>query len=227
MRTRVDSTETHLLALKAVDGHLLPDESRRRRSGGEDTLSGIAQISRGGTVIPVCNGEVLVVVQSQVEPGSRASSRPSSRVPSRPPSSILDSPGLDKERGPLSRTPSIIVKPGSTQSLERKSSMARRNSLPVLSSRRNHIMSEPSSEPPLRVIVRSGTLDQLVNILTHGLAKTSVSVSDDNGETTLREGMTRELTLDRTEFADVWWNVYRSFVTPLVLFEVCSLRVVC
>lgn len=50
-----------------------------------------------------------------------------------------------------------------------------------------------------------------------------MSVADDNGEMTLKEGMTRELVVDRVEFAKIWWNVFRSFVTPRAFFEVCSL----
>jgi hypothetical protein len=34
------------------------------------------------------------------------------------------------------------------------------------------------------------------------------------------EGKTRELALDKVEFARIWWNVFRSFLTPLVFFEV-------
>jgi len=70
------------------------------------------------------------------------------------------------------------------------------------------------------VLVQAGTLNNLVNILVHGLENISVSVADDNGEMTLKEGMTRELVLDKVEFARVWWNVFRSFLTPLVFFEV-------
>jgi hypothetical protein len=82
------------------------------------------------------------------------------------------------------------------------------------------VTSEPSSDPPLRVFVQGGTLNNLVNTLVHGLENISVSVADDNGEMSLREGMTRELVVDRAEFAQVWWNVFRSFVTPFVFFEV-------
>jgi hypothetical protein len=120
----------------------------------------------------------------------------------------------------LNRNPSIRVKPGSSHGLDRKSSVARRSSMPSLSQRQNFVTSEPSSEPPLRVIVQAGTLSTLVNILVHGLHNVSVSVADDNGEMSLREGMTRELIVDRVEFAKVWWNVFRSFVSPLVFFEV-------
>jgi len=63
-------------------------------------------------------------------------------------------------------------------------------------------------------------MNALVTVLAHGLRNVSVSVADDNGEMTLKEGMTRELVVDRMEFARVWWNVFRSFLTPLVFFEV-------
>jgi hypothetical protein len=58
----------------------------------------------------------------------------------------------------------------------------------------------------------------------HGLQGVSVSVADDNGEMSLREGKTRELLLDQVEFAKLWWNVYRSLVTPLVFFELLRKR---
>jgi hypothetical protein len=123
------------------------------------------------------------------------------------------------EKG-ISRNPSIRVKPGSSHGLDRKTSVARRNSLPSLSQRQNFVLSEPSSEPPLRVVVQAGTLNMLINILVHGLHNVSVSVADDNGEMSLRERPTRGLLVDREEFANVWWNVFRSFVTPVAFFEV-------
>ncbi|PFH48907.1 hypothetical protein AMATHDRAFT_5377 [Amanita thiersii Skay4041] len=176
-------------------------------------------LSQGGTVIPVYNGELFLVVQRSIPVESAPSSRPSSFAPSRPPSSVYDS-SVTQEKS-VSRSPSIRVKPGSSQNLERKASMAKRSSLPSLSQRPNFVMSEPStlSNPPLRVVVQSGTLNMLVRILVHGLPGVSVSVADDNGEMSLREGIARELVLDRNEFARVWWNVFRSFVTPFVFFE--------
>jgi hypothetical protein len=172
-------------------------------------------MGQGGTLIPVYNGDLLLVVQT-----GGFECPPSSMAPSRPSSSVE---GGDK---PLARNPSIRVKPGSSQSLDRKASMARRSSLPAVShfNRQNFVISEPSSDPPLRVFVQAGTLNNLVNILVHGLENISVSVADDNGEMSLREGMTRELVVDRVEFARVWWNVFRSFVTPFVFFEVCTFK---
>ncbi|KAF8883269.1 hypothetical protein BD779DRAFT_1674611 [Infundibulicybe gibba] len=217
LRGRVDSDASDVHLLRGSDGHLRLDMRRGQDHAVNNNNRGpagdLAALSRGGTVIPVYNGDLLLVVQPGVS-DSNPSSRPSSRAPSRPPSSVVD----PNEKN-LSRNPSIRVKPGTSQGLERKPSAARRNSLPSLSQRQNFVMSEPTSEPPLRVLVQAGTLNTLVDILVHGLRNVSVSVADDNGEMSLREGMTRELVVDHLEFAKVWWNVFRSFVTPLVFFE--------
>lgn len=217
LRGRVDSDVSDVQFLRGIDTQFRPSDRRNLR-GSEanmDSASALAVLGRGGTVIPVYNGDLLLVVQHQNDGSdSVAGSRPSSRAPSRPPSSVVDTEKT------LGRAPSIRVKPGSSQGLERKPSAARRNSLPSLSQRQNLVMSEPSSEPPLRVLVQAGTLSTLVDILVHGLRNVSVSVADDNGEMSLREGKTRELVVDHAEFAKVWWNVFRSFVMPLVFFEV-------
>ncbi|KAJ6626628.1 hypothetical protein B0H10DRAFT_1997916 [Mycena sp. CBHHK59/15] len=208
LRGRVDSdTDPRLLRL---DPNLRPPAPRR-------DIGGLAGLSQSGTVIPVYNGEVLLTVLQGSGNDSAGSSRPSSRIPSRPPSSVV-ADGSSTE-APLGRAPSVRVKPGSSQGLDRKTSIARRNSLPSPSQRRNFVASEPSSEPPLRVMVQAGTLNWLVDILVHGLQNVSVSVADDNGEMSLREGKTRELIVDQVEYSKVWWNVYRSLVSPLVFFE--------
>jgi len=221
VRGRIDSDASEAQYLRSLEVQLSQDAGRQLHTldGNKDFTKKLI-LGHGGTVISVYNGDLLLVTQSggfETVPGSR----PSSRVPSRPESSVVDhAPAGDKP--PISRNPSIRVKPNSSHGLERKTSMARRSSLPAVShlSRSNFVTSEPSSDPPLRVLVQAGTLNNLVNILVHGLENISVSVADDNGEMTLREGMTRELALDKVEFARVWWNVFRSFLTPLVFFEV-------
>ena len=215
LRGRIDSDASDIHNLRGMDA-LHPERRRQTEHSNHDMHSGLVALSQGGTVIPVYNGDLLLVVQSggfDSNPESRPSS---SRGPSRPSSSVVDH-GMEKG---LSRNPSMRVKPGSSHGLDRKSSVARRNSLPSLSQRQSFVMAEPSSEPPLRVVVQAGTLNMLINTLVHGLHNVSVSVADDNGEMSLRERTTRELLVDRVEFARVWWNVFRSFVTPLVLFEV-------
>ncbi|KAH9927766.1 uncharacterized protein B0H18DRAFT_1118293 [Fomitopsis serialis] len=167
----------------------------------------------GGTILSVFDGELLLLVPSA---DSSAPSRPTSRTPSRPPSSVADSP---VSGGTVSRTSSIRVSPGVSHGLDRKPSMIKRNSLPSISQRTSLLMPEASPDKALRVVVQAGTLDRLVDVLVHGLQGVSVSVSDDNGEMPLTAAKTREVKLDMDDFSDVWWNVYRSFMTPQILFE--------
>lgn len=147
------------------------------------------------TVLPVFDGELMLLVQpGEVEPSG----------------------GLERK---MSVNHSIRVSPAGP--LERKSSSARRSSLPILSnSNRASIRSSESLDPPLRAVVRAGTLDRLIDLLVFGLQGVTVGHADDNGETPLREGGSRPLNVDRSEFARVWWYNFRAFVTPLVFFEV-------
>lgn len=223
-RGRLESGPTKLSVdelqrLRGLDVALTPASRRADASSSKDKLFNIGDVDIRETAIPVYDGELLLVARSDLDPLS--SSRPPSRAPSRPPSSVVEGCNLDK---PMTRSPSIRVKPGSSQGLERKSSVARRSSLPSISSRPNAMVTEVSSERPIRVIVQAGTLDRLVNVLVHGLQGVSVAVADDNGETSLRDGKTRDLVVDRSEFARVWWHVFRSFVTPIVFFELLRKR---
>ncbi|KAF9062129.1 hypothetical protein BDP27DRAFT_1337062 [Rhodocollybia butyracea] len=221
LRGRVDSDATDIQHLRAVDGHLRAEDRRQTNQQGADGI--LASLNQKGTTIPVYNGDLLLVVQNPSVESSSTGSRPSSLVRSRPPSTADMDASLfldgKSDLNAIGRTPSIRVTPRSSANLERKSSVARRNSLPSLSQRQHPTLSENSSEPPLRVLVQAGTLDRLVDILVQGLHNVSVSVADDNGEMSLRVGMTRELLLDHKEFTRVWWNVFRSFVTPLIFFE--------
>ncbi|TFY55136.1 hypothetical protein EVJ58_g8436 [Rhodofomes roseus] len=188
----------------------LPQRMSRDSPNGGRTAAGN---ELGGTILSVFDGELLLLVPS-VDPSTP--SRPTSRTPSRPPSSVADSPASG---GTVSRTSSIRVSPGVSHGLDRKPSMIRRNSLPSISQRTSLLMPEASSDKALRVVVQAGTLDRLVDVLVHGLQGVSVSVSDDNGEMPLTASKTREVKLDMDDFSDVWWNVYRSFMTPQILFE--------
>lgn len=222
IRGRVDSDASDVFNIRASPDHQRSG-SHPQQQQQQQPQRNRDHLSQQGTVIPVYNGELLLVVQKVAE--STPSSRPTSYATSRPSSSIDETSVVPDKT--VSRSPSIRVKPGSSQSLERKTSVAKRSSLPSLSHRPNFVITEPSTNPPLRVVVRAGTLPVLVKILVQGLTGVSVSVADDNGEMSLREGISRELVLDRSEFARVWWNVFRSFVTPLAFFEVGDPRVVC
>ncbi|OAX35708.1 hypothetical protein K503DRAFT_868067 [Rhizopogon vinicolor AM-OR11-026] len=223
-RGRLESGPTKLSVeelqrLRRLDIALTP-AARSNRSDASSSLFNIGDVDIRETAIPIYDGELLLIARSDLDPLS-SSSRPPSRAPSRPPSSVVEGSNLEKS---MTRSPSIRVKPGSSQGLERKSSVARRSSLPSISSRPNAVLTEVSSERPIRVIVQAGTLDRLVNVLVHGLQGVSVAVADDNGETSLRDGKTRDLVVDRAEFARVWWHVFRSFVTPFVFFELLRKR---
>ena len=190
--------------------------ARRRSFGGPDSGPGR---DIGGTVIPVFDGELILLVS----PGKEVTpSRPSSFVRSRPPSSIVESSIGGSGEKAISRAPSIRVRPGSSQGLDRKASLARRNSLPSIAARTDLVIPEHPTERPVRVVVQAGTLERLVDVLAHGLPCISVSISDDQGEMPLKDGRTRDAKLDRSDFSTIWWNVFRSFVTPLVFFEVHS-----
>lgn len=226
-RGRLESGPTkfsveELQQIRSLDMSLRSPGSMTAENAGKDKLFNVGDVDLRGTAIPVYDGELVVVARPDKDPGP--TSRPASRAPSRPPSSVVDGSGNEKV---MTRSPSIRVKPGSSQGLERKSSVARRNSLPSISSRPNPVITEVSSERPIRVLVQAGTLDRLVNVLIHGLQGVSVAVADDNGETSLRDGNTRDLIVDHADFSRVWWTVFRSFVTPIVFFELLSKRFVC
>ncbi|THH29042.1 hypothetical protein EUX98_g5142 [Antrodiella citrinella] len=181
----------------------------------------------GGTTIVLYEGELTLLVQL-AGAESMPSSQPSSRAPSRPPSSVVDAPvpaSAPVDKG-FSRAPSMRVKPGANNnaSLERKASQLRRNSLPSLARKPSFMTQDVGSDRPLRVVVKAGTLDRLVDILVEGLHGISVSVADDNGEMSLNAEKTRELRVDVDEYASVWWHTFRSFVTPNVFFELLRKR---
>ncbi|EEB90456.1 hypothetical protein MPER_11335, partial [Moniliophthora perniciosa FA553] len=209
LRGRVDSDATDIQYLRAVDGHLRPDERPASQQRSEASSSPFSSYP-SSMVNYYLSFKTLWSTPHQTldlrlwyDLDHRAGT--------------LIFPGMP-EKHVVGRAPSIRVKPGSSRGLDRKSSVARRSSLPSLSQRQPIVVSETSADPPLRVLVQSGTLDRLVDILVHGLNNVSVSVADDNGEMSLREG-SRELMLDHKEFSRVWWNVFRSFVAPLIFFE--------
>ena len=216
-RGRLESGATQLSVqdvqfLRSADSASKLASSQKRKSLGT-ARDGLNGEEFGGTIIPIFDGELLLLIQ----PGAETSISPtSSRPPSRPSSSVID-PSITER--PMSRAPSIRVKAG-PHAMDRKASLARRSSLPSISQRASVVLQEHPSERPVRVVVKTGTLERLVEVLAHGLPGISVSIADDNGEMPLREGVARDIRLDRSDFASIWWNVYRSFVTPLVFFEV-------
>ena len=217
LRGRLDSgvSNVHLSELQFLRN--LEPRSADRRSSASDLPVGTKLL---GSVIAVYDGELLLSIQRgsiESNPTSPTVSRPSSFAPSRP-LSVTEDPGNVEQR--VSRTPSIRVKTGP---IERKPSAARRSSLPSISRRPAFVPQDSSPETPLRAAVHAGTVDRLVDVLVHGLQGVSVAIADDNGEMPLRESKTRDLVVNHNDFARIWWNVFRSFVTPLVFFEVSVL----
>jgi len=218
-RTESSSNSNAAQEVAAARELLLQPNPRSKRSSGDpvwDPALGVTG-DMGGIEIPVFEGELIVTIQSLSEPSP--TSQPPSRSTSRPPSSVVDVNGVDKT---FSRSPSIRMRRAGAKGLERKpSTINRRNSLPSVPSNPEELMlPQSSSERPLRVRVKAGTLERLVDVLLHGLQGVSVAFSDDNGEMPLRDGKHRDLKVDHSDFSTVWWNSFRSFVTPLVLFEV-------
>ena len=208
-------------------GAVLGDSQVTRPTGLKSTIEPDGQIRMGGApmhsvpfdlggmILPVFDGELLLCVVPTPEPSSRVSNTVGADGDQE--SSIASS-----STSP-SRQTSIRVK-SAAAGLDRKSSRVKRASMPVLSrsaaAAAAVVVVEPSAEPPLHAVVQAGTLDALVHFLIHGLEGVTVSVADDNGEMTLRDKKTRAVKVDRGEFARVWWNAFRSFVTPFVLFQV-------
>lgn len=220
-RTESSGNSNSAQEVAAARELLLQPHSLSKRASGDpvwDSTFGVTG-DMGGIEITVFEGELIVTIQSFSE--SSSASQPPSRSTSRPPSMVADVAGVDKS---FSRSPSIRMRRAGAKGLDRKpSTINRRNSLPSVPSNPEELMlPQSSSERPLRVKVKAGTLERLVDVLLHGLQGVSVAFSDDNGEMPLRDGKQRDLKVDHFDFSTVWWNSFRSFVTPLVLFEVCT-----
>ena len=218
-RTESSSNSNTAQEVAAARELLLQPNPRSKRASTDPVWDATLGVTGdiGGIEITVFEGELIVTIQPLSE--SSSTSQPSSRATSRPPSTVADITGMDKS---FSRSPSIRMRRTGAKGLERKpSTINRRNSLPSVPSNPEELMPpQASSERPLRVKVKAGTLERLVDVLLHGLQGVSVAFSDDNGEMPLRDGKQRDLKVDHADFSTVWWNSFRSFVTPLVLFEV-------
>lgn len=172
----------------------------------------IAEVELDETLIPCFNGELVLKL-----PRDDMKSRPVSFIESLPP---IGTP--PEEAKTPTRGNSIRLSPAAR--LERKNSqirLSRRSSLPSISQRNSLLVPDtPTTETQIRVTIKSGTLDRLVDVLVSGLEGVSVTHTDDNYEMPLRDGKSKSFRVDRMEFNRVWWAGFRSFVTPIVLFEV-------
>jgi GTPase-activating protein BEM2 len=164
------------------------------------------------TIFRLFGGEVIVKVVKETQPSSR-------------PASFFENGATSLSRRP-SRAPSIRVKPQAASTLERKSSNARRQSMPLLNNGRSRIA--PAETTPLTsaelvvpVVVVGGTIERLVDVLVRGLDYVMAATADDNGEMSLSDRRARGLKLDRDDYSKTWWCTYRSFLTPDAFIAVC------
>ncbi|KAG8780421.1 rho GTPase-activating protein [Ceratobasidium sp. 428] len=201
---------------------LMKEEEREKVQARSTTM--LRNVSRPASLVEEEDDEEVGELGEMGGPSSSGAGMTSSGVLSPSSSGILATPSK-LERKP-SRTPSIRATPSSH--LERKQSVvrSRRSSLPSISQRTSLVVAETSEEPPLRALVSSGSLERLVDVLISGLEEVGMQTSpaDDNGETSLREGRTRGVRVDHAEYCKIFWGVFRSFVTPMVLFEMIQKR---
>jgi hypothetical protein len=76
----------------------------------------------------------------------------------------------------------------------------------------------------LMVVVKSGTLERLVDVLINGVASYSTSVVDDNGEPPLTIGKQGQLGINSEEYLATFFSTYRSFCSPILLLDILRKR---
>lgn len=167
--------------------------------------SGKEGVELDDTTFRLFNGEMIVKVVKESQPSSR-------------PASFFDNGATSLSRRP-SRAPSIRVTPQAASTLERKSSAARRQSMPLLNNSRNRInqTENMATNPPdlsVPIVIVGGTIERLVDVLVRGLDYVMAATSDDNGEMALMDRRAKGLRIDRSDYSKTWWSTYRSFLTP-------------
>jgi len=161
------------------------------------------------TIFRLFEGEMIVKVVKEAQPSSR-------------PASFFDNGATSLSRRP-SRAPSIRVTPQAASTLERKSSNARRQSMPLLKNGRSRVTPategnhRTSMELLVPVVIVGGTIERLVDVLVRGLDYIMAATADDNGEMALTDRKAKGLKLDRNDYSKTWWSTYRSFLTPEIL----------
>lgn len=183
------------------------DNAQQHRKAFFGSLRGIDSL--GESLIRIADGELVLKVVQTGKVGRQNRSRPASLIESRP----------------VSRQPSLRDVPGILGHNKRNSvPLSLSNDFPPYrssrpSSARNSLLLSDTLEP-LRVVVKSGSLDRLVDVLVSGLDGHSANV-DDNG---LSGQSRRRFTTDLQDFRSVFFATFRSFCSPLALFEVSVIR---
>ena len=208
--------ENHFRSVMGIAGH---DQSSDPSLQSEDShsLAHSNDHDVGNTFISAHGGELIL----KILPFSSALNSQSlnSRLLAAPTfnnQSLAGNEGSSLKRKP-SLAPSFRTPAGSPGMSRQPSTRGgRRSSLPSLSRASSLAVPERKFESPLRATVSAGTLDRLVDTLVEGL-EVSVTSTDDTG---LSSGRSRPLIVDLADFSKSWWHTFRSFVTPMVFFEV-------
>lgn len=171
----------------------------------------------GETVISQCGGNlVLKVNQDPFQRTTGKGSRPTSII----------------EASSHSRRSSIIGGASARDSLTLTSlsSSFKRNSNPVGSRRDSIVQGSAASKRvsvagsvnsdgpgPLRVDVKAGSLDNLLDVLLFGVDGLKMTVKDDMG---VESGSSRRLHVNLPAYRTEFFATFRSFTTPSLIFEV-------
>ncbi|KAF8326839.1 uncharacterized protein EI90DRAFT_2975491 [Cantharellus anzutake] len=187
-----------------------------RPNGGTHSLAPSNEHDVGNTFVAAFGGELILKVlpfMSVPNPQTSGSNTQTQQ--------FLSATDVTSLKRKPSLAPSLRVAADSPR-MSRQSSTRRerRSSLPSLSRASSVVIREKKVETPLRATVSAGTLDRLVDILVEGL-EVSVTSTDDSG---LSSGKFRPVIVDREDFSKSWWHTFRSFVTPMVFFELMLKR---
>lgn len=135
------------------------------------------------------------------------------------------------ERGMLSRTSSWVESrssriPNKSARVSLSSSLAplsrassRRESSPGGGSVQLQVASE---EEPVHVVVKSGTVETLVDLLVLGISNLRTPSIDADGQSSLTDR--RPLALDLDDYRSAFFATFRSFTSPLIIFDMLRKR---
>jgi hypothetical protein len=166
----------------------------------------------GETVLDLCGGQLILKVVREAPVVSRAgrTSRPSS---------LIESVALSR----AGSTRAGSTREGIALSSKRNSMGFNRNSFIQSSTQSHHRVSVAGSErsvevlAPLRVSVKAGSQEMLLDVAVYGVEGLRMAVKDDAG---LGSKAGRRLTVDLVEYRSIFFATFRSFTTPLAVFEV-------
>lgn len=177
----------------------------------------------GETVLRLCGGELVLKVVQEPFPrlgGKSSSSRPTSIIESTSHSRRASQIGIG---GTLSPRDTLALSTISTSYKRCSTSGGQRDSgTHSSSSKRVSVAGSINSDGlgALRVDVKAGSLESLLDVLIFGVDGLKMTVKDDTG---LETGSSRRLLLvDLQGYRTEFFATFRTFTTPITVFEVSS-----